>query len=209
VREVLCFGDSNTWGYNPRDKSRYPRDARWAGVLQRELGPGSHVIEEGQNGRTTVWDDPVSGEKNGLVYLGPCLESHKPLDLVIVLLGVNDLKCRFAVTAYDIAQSAGRLVEVARRSDTGPAGRAPAVLLVAPPPLGRLTDLAEMFKGGAEKSRDLAARFRERAGLLGCPFFDAGSCVRSSDLDGVHWEPEQHERLGAALALEVRRLIGD
>ncbi len=208
MKEVLCFGDSNTWGYNPVDKTRYPRDARWAGALQRELGPGYHVIEEGQNARTTVWDDPVSGEKNGLRYLGPCLESHKPLDLVVILLGVNDLKQRFAVTAYDIAQSAGRLVELVRKSDTGPAGRPPHALLVAPPPLGRLTELAEMFSGGAEKSRQLGARFRERAELLGCPFFDAGSVVKSSDLDGVHWASEYHAKLAAALAAETRRLIG-
>jgi lysophospholipase L1-like esterase len=208
VKEVLCFGDSNTWGYNPVDKTRYPREVRWTGVLQRELGGDFHVIEEGQNARTTVWDDPVSGDKNGLRYLGPCLESHKPLDLVIILLGVNDLKHRFAVTAYDIAQSAGRLVDLARKSDTGPAGGAPEVLLVAPPPLGKLTELAEMFSGGREKSRDLAARFRERAALLGCPFFDAGTVVVSSDIDGVHWAPEHHARLAAALAAETRRLVG-
>lgn len=208
MKEVLCFGDSNTWGYNPTDKSRYPREVRWVEVLQRELGAGYHVIAEGQNARTTVWDDPVSGDKNGLRYLGPCLESHKPLDLAIIVLGTNDLKQRFAVTAYDIAQSAGRLVETVRKSDTGPEGRAPAVLLVAPPPLGRLTELADMFHGGAEKSRDLAARFAERARLLGCPFFDAGTVVRSSDIDGVHWAPEHHARLAAALAAETRRLLG-
>ncbi len=166
------------------------------------------MIEEGQNARTTVWDDPVSGDKNGLRYLVPCLESHKPLDLVIILLGVNDLKQRFAVTAYDVAQSAGRLVEAVRKSDTGPAGRPPEVLLVAPPPLGKLTELAEMFSGGTEKSRQLGARFRERAELLGCPFFDAGSVVKSSDIDGVHWAPEHHAKLAAALAAETRRLIG-
>jgi lysophospholipase L1-like esterase len=207
MKEILCFGDSNTWGYNPTDKSRYPRDVRWTGVLQRELGAGFHVIEEGQNGRTTVWDDPVSGDKNGLRYLGPCLESHKPLDLVLILLGCNDLKCRFAVTAYDIAQSAGRLVEAVRRSDTGPGGAPPPALLVSPPPLAKLGELAEMFRGGAEKSRELAARFRERAALLGCPVFDAGSVVTTSDIDGVHWAADQHARLGAALAAEVRRLL--
>ncbi len=208
MKEVLCFGDSNTWGYNPTDKSRYPREVRWTGVLQRELGAGYHVIEEGQNARTTVWDDPVSGDKNGLRYLSPCIESHKPLDLVIILLGVNDLKQRFAVTAYDVAQSAGRLVEAVRKSDTGPAGRAPAVLLVSPPPLGRLTELAEMFQGGPEKSRLLAARFAERARLHACPVFDAGTVVKSSDIDGVHWAPEHHAKLGAALAVETRRLLG-
>ena len=107
MKEVLCYGDSNTWGYNPKTKQRYDRNTRWPCVLQRELGEEFLVIPEGQNGRTTVWDDPVEGQKNGMTYLLPCLESHKPLDLVIITLGTNDLKHRFSVTAYDIARVCG------------------------------------------------------------------------------------------------------
>ena len=97
--EILCYGDSNTWGYNPSTKERYDRYERWTGILQFTLGDEYHVIEEGLNGRTTVWDEPIEGEyKNGKTYLVSCLESHKPLDLVIIMLGTNDLKKRFSVT---------------------------------------------------------------------------------------------------------------
>ncbi len=92
MKTVLCFGDSNTWGYDP-DASlaspfpiRHPHDVRWTGVLARELGAGWRVIEEGQNGRTTVFEDPHTPHRKGLDYLPAALESHKPLDAVVLML---------------------------------------------------------------------------------------------------------------------------
>ncbi len=136
MRTVLCYGDSNTWGYEPATGKRFPEDVRWPGVLARQLGEGFRVIEEALNGRTTVRDDPVEEHKNGKTYLRPCLESHAPLDLVIIALGVNDLKARFFASASDVADGAGVLVSIARRSGVGPDGGSPAVMLVAPPPCG-------------------------------------------------------------------------
>jgi lysophospholipase L1-like esterase len=92
MKAILCYGDSNTWGYDPVTKGRFPRDMRWTGVLRQSLGDDYLVIEEGLNGRTTVWDDPIEGYKNGAAYLVPCLTTHRPLDLVIIMLGTNDLK---------------------------------------------------------------------------------------------------------------------
>jgi lysophospholipase L1-like esterase len=207
MQEIVCFGDSNTWGFNPEDKSRYPREIRWPGVLQAVLGPEFHVIEEGQNGRTTVWDDPVEGEKNGLRYLGPCLETHKPFELLVIMLGTNDLKQRFSVPATDIARSAARLVAVAAASDSGPDGRAPEILLVCPPPLARLSEFAEMFEGGPAKSRRLAKHFAEQARELGCWYFSAAKVVRTSSVDGVHWAPAHHRAFGEAIAEQVGKIL--
>ena len=207
TREILCFGDSNTWGFDPRDKNRYPWNVRWTGLLQQRLGPGFHVIEEGQNGRTTVWDDPVEGHKNGLAYLPPCLETHKPLDLVLIMLGTNDLKHRFSLPAYDIARSAGRLVDTVRQSGSGRDAAAPEVLLVCPPVLARLSEFADMFEGGAAKSRDLARHYAQRAELHKAHFLDAGSVVRTSDIDGVHWAPEQHAAFAEALEGRIREIL--
>ena len=116
MKTVLCFGDSNTWGYDPATKNRFPRDVRWAGILAGLLSPDYQVIEEGLNGRTTVWNDPIEGYKNGRDYLIPCLETHRPIDLVILMLGTNDLKMRFSVSAFDIANSAGVLVDIIQRA---------------------------------------------------------------------------------------------
>jgi len=208
MRAILCYGDSNTWGYDPRTRDRYPRDERWTGVLRNALGEGYLVIEEGLNGRTTVWDDPIEGYKKGHTYLVPCLETHRPLDLAIILLGTNDLKVRFSVSAYDIANGAGVLVRDVLTSAAGPGGQAPQVLLVAPPPTTRLTEMEQMFRGAEAKSALFAAEYRRVAETLGCAFLDAGALIRSSELDGIHWEPAEHRTLGEALARTVRDLLG-
>jgi lysophospholipase L1-like esterase len=208
--EIMCYGDSNTWGCSPESWQRFPRDVRWTGVLQRSLGNGYVVIEEGQGGRTTVWDDPVEGgHKNGKSYLIPCLESHKPLDLVILMLGTNDLKKRFSVNAFDIAMGAGSLLEVIAASGAGRDGGRPKTLLLAPPPLGRLSALAEMFEGGAEKSVLLGARLRTVAAERGAAFLDASEIIRSSDIDGVHLEEDEHRKLGQAVARMVKQILTD
>ncbi|MFP4055636.1 MAG: SGNH/GDSL hydrolase family protein [Candidatus Brocadiia bacterium] len=207
AHEILCFGDSNTWGYDPRTAERYPPEVRWPSVLARELGSSAHVIAEGCSGRTTVWDDPIEGNKSGLRYLVPCLESHKPLDLVVLLLGTNDLKKRFSLSAYDIANGAGRLVDAIGASGSGRGGGAPRVLLLAPPPTGSLTDFAEMFEGAGEKSQKFAHHFRRVAEERGCAFLDAGQAVASSEVDGVHLDPEAHQALGLAVAAKVRSLL--
>ncbi|HEX9013982.1 MAG TPA: SGNH/GDSL hydrolase family protein [Anaerolineaceae bacterium] len=206
MRTVLCYGDSNTWGYIPGTGGRYPAHVRWPGVLRGELGEGYTVLEEGLNGRTTVWEDPIEGFKNGKTYLIPCLETHRPLDLVVVMLGTNDLKKRFSLTAYDIADGAGTLVGIIQRSQCGPDGASPRVLLVAPPPLGKLTRLAEMFEDGTEKSRRLAEQYRRVAGEYGCDYLDTAGLVVSSDLDGIHLAAEAHQCLGRLAASRIKEI---
>lgn len=179
-----------------------------AGVLRGALGEGYRVIEEGLSGRTTVWDDPIEGaHKNGRTYLLPCLESHRPLDLVIIMLGTNDLKVRFGLNASDIAQGADALAEIALHSGAGPEGGAPQILLVAPPPVGRLTDFAEMFEGAVEKSGRFGERYLYNAGMLGCAFLDAGEVMVSSDLDGIHFEANEHRKLGEAVARLIQETL--
>lgn len=208
MKTILCFGDSNTWGYEPVAANRYGRTVRWAGVLQQELGSDYLIIEEGCNGRTTVWDDPIEGFKNGKEYLPPCLVSHKPLDLVIIMLGTNDLKKRFSLSAYDIADGAGVLVDIVQKSDTGPDGRPPKVLLLAPPPLAKLTDFAEMFEGAEEKSRRLGQHYQRVALEYGCEFMDTAAVIVSSDLDGIHFAASEHKKLGQAVAARVKEILG-
>jgi len=207
MKRILCFGDSNTWGYDPVSQDRYARDVRWPGVLRQQLGAGYEVIEEGLNGRTTVWNDPIEGYKNGRDYLIPCLETHRPLDLVIILLGTNDLKKRFSLSAYDIAQGAGVLVGEVQRSAAGYAGMAPPVLLLAPPPVVRLSGFAEMFEGAGEKSQRLGMHYQQVAEQLACAFLDTSTVIVSSEVDGIHFDPDEHRKLGEAVAANVRSLL--
>lgn len=209
IKTVLCYGDSNTWGSDPETGERFAPGVRWPGVLQGALGEGYWVIEEGLGGRTTVWDDPIEGaHKNGRAYLRACLESHKPIDLVTIMLGTNDLKARFAASASDIAQGAASLAEMALRSGCGPEGGAPMVVLISPPAPGRLTEMAEMFEGAEEKARLFPTHYRRFAEQYGCGFIDASDIITSSDLDGIHLEAEEHRKLGEAVAEHVRSALG-
>ena len=207
MKTILCYGDSNTWGYDPATQTRFPRDIRWPGVLRSELGEGYIVIEEGLNGRTTVWDDPIELDKNGATYLRPCIQTHKPFDLVIIMLGTNDLKTRFSLPTYDIASGAGVLVDIVKKSDTGIGGEAPEVLLIAPPPAVELTGFAEMFEDAVEKSGGFARHYRRISNEKGCHYLDAGDHVESSPLDGIHLEVDMHTRLGKAMAAKVREIM--
>jgi len=207
MKVIVAFGDSNTWGSDPATGARFAPNVRWPGVMARELGAGFHVVEEGLRGRTTVFDDPIEPDRRGADYLPPCLRSHAPLDLLILSLGCNDLKTRFSATPADIANGAERLIGMARAEPIGPSGAPPALLLVAPPPLARLTDLAEMFEGGAEKSKRLAARYREVAERNRIGFLDAGEFIVCSDLDGIHYSADQHAILGRAMAAAARMVL--
>lgn len=155
-----------------------------------------------------MWDDPIEGYRNGYNYLIPCLESHKPLDLVIISLGVNDLKMRFSLSAYDIAEGVGVLAQVVQKSNAGIMNGTPQILLLSPPPLGKLTAYAEMFEGAEAKSRKLAEHYSRVATELGCSFLDSSTTIVASDLDGVHFEQNEHAKLGQAVAIKVRELIG-
>lgn len=208
MKTVLCYGDSNTWGADPAGGPRFGWDDRWPGVLQRELGERYRVIEEGLPGRNTRWDDPIERQRNGLTQLHPVLESHVPLDLVIVMLGTNDLKRRYNLTASDIAQSAGDLARTAHQIATNAAGAPARVLLVAPPPIAELSDYDLLFEGALEKSLKFSRYYALAAKWYEVDFFDAATVIQSSPVDGIHFEVEEHHKLGRAIAEKVREILG-
>jgi len=203
---ILCFGDSNTWGSVPRRTRRYNNNERWPALLRAALSTDFDIIEEGQPGRTSVHDDPFEGEKNGLRYLKPCLESHIP-DLVIILLGTNDLKHRFGLSAYDVALGAAKLVEECIKFKSMARATPPKVLLVSPPPVYEVGFFADMFAGAAVKSQDLAKYYKEVARGLGCEYFDADTVVTSCKKEGIHWQVEQHKFFADALTPIVEELF--
>lgn len=207
MKTILCYGDSNTWGFNPETQERYPGDIRWPGVLRVELGQGYTVVEEGLNGRTTVWDDPIEDHMSGARYLLPCLKSHKPIDLVIIMLGTNDLKYRFHVSAFDIAKSVGHLADIVRTSGTGPSASAPKVLIACPAPITETGPFAEMFRGGAETSRMLHAEFERMGRERSLPVFFVDEVAASSPTDGIHLSQAAHAAIGRAIAREVRSIL--
>jgi lysophospholipase L1-like esterase len=211
-KTVLCFGDSNTHGTRAvryaLDIRRYPPDVRWPGQMAAQLGDDWHVVEEGHPSRTTVHDDPIEGpHKNGLAVLPALLDSHRPIDLIIIMLGTNDLKMRYSLPAMDIAASLQRLLSCIVTSISGPDLSTPKVLIVAPVPILETGYLAEMFEGGAEKSRKLAKYFAAVAKRNDVGFFDAGSVASVDPVDGIHLIPEGHAAIGQAIAATVIEMM--
>lgn len=208
MRSILCYGDSNTWGSDPERPGRFPRETRWPGRLQQELGTDYYVIEEGLGGRTTVWDDPIEEHKNGKTYLYPCLESHKPIDLVVLMLGTNDLKKRFSLAAVDVALGVARLVQIIQKSAAGPGDRAPALLVLAPPPIGKMPGMLEdMFTGAFEKSPRLSAYIREVCQNYGCAFLDTTEFLQPCPAEGLHLDAHAHEILANRVALKIKEIF--
>jgi lysophospholipase L1-like esterase len=207
MKSIVCFGDSNTWGYDPIAKQRYDRDTRWTGRLQDALGDAYHVIEEGLNGRTTVWEDPLEEGRCGKSYLYPCLQTHKPIDLVILMLGTNDLKKRFDVSAEDIVKGAEQLIKMIRKSESGRDDDTPDILLLAPAVIKEIEEFEIMFSGGRKKSKEFSLRYRELAEIYGCHFLDTSTLMTVSDADGIHFEPEAHQALADRLAEEIEEIF--
>ena len=211
-KRILCFGDSNTWGAIPGEDGRFPDDVRWTGVMSVALGDGYTVIEEGYNGRTTVFDDPVEGRLSGITYFKPCVESHSPLDLVIVMLGTNDLKTRFASDAVSIAYGLKNYTDVMKTASLH--GSVPVFLAVSPilvdPAYKNDPLFGDCFGPDADRrSIGFAKAYGEFAAENGVEFFDAALAAKASGIDGIHLDAAGHKALGTALAAKVRELLGN
>ena len=210
MKHILCFGDSNTWGYSPQDGSRFSPDVRWTGVLQKTLGTDYRIIEEGLNGRTTFINE--EGEdarpfRSGSDVLQIILDSHRPLDFVIIMLGTNDLKVEFNLSAEEIAKGAKELCETVLNSEYL-ADNIPQVLLISPTLIGStiMPDQEEFFNQAREKSHRFAEHYQKAASDLGIHFLDAAKIVTPSEGEGVHWDADQHIKFGKELSVKIKEL---
>ena len=210
-KRILCFGDSNTWGYNGVNGERFDDDERWTSRLQKKLGDEYIVIEEGLNGRTTVWYDPVEHVMSGIDYLWPCLKTHCPLDLVIIMLGCNDCKKLYSANPWSIGMGAGRCAEMAMKSPFGRNGKAPEVLLMAPLHIGDyLEDCQHMYNifgpDAPETSKQLAKYYREQADTLGCHFADASEFA-STGPDAIHMDYKHLDGFAESMKKEILKIV--
>jgi len=210
MKTVLCYGDSLTWGYDAAGPDRHAFEDRWPTVLQAELGAGVDVIAEGLNGRTTAFDDHLAPfDRNGARVLPTILGSHSPIDLVIIMLGANDMKPFIHGNPQVARHGMARLVNIVANYDHGIDYATPQVLLVAPPPISKTdnANFAQTFTGGIEASQQLAPLYAALADEVGCGFFDAGSVAETTPIDGVHLDAENTRAIGKALAPVVRVML--
>lgn len=206
---ILSYGASNTWGFKPASfnsqtglAQRYARHERWTGILEQRH-PELEIVEEGMNGRTTEHDDlrVQKPMRNGLAYLPFCLETHYPLDVVIFMLGTNDVKIQYQQSAEEIALSMEKLVRYVLASNKGQEGNAPRVLVVAPQPVVMHAQLIGQFdEDSVKKSLKLGAEYEKMCQRNGCDFLNIANVVQSSQKDGIHFELEDHQKLAAAVS---------
>lgn len=213
AKTIVCFGDSNTHGYNSQNMGRFTEKERWTCLLAEMLGEEYLVREEGMGGRTTVFDDPLFEGLCGLDYIYPCMMTHEPVSLLIVMLGTNDVKERFAVNPENIAKGMERLLTKAMRSLEAWENQRPNVLLIAPPPIEKGYEntfiYGEMGDHCVEKSQKLAAVYKEVANRLGCHFLDAGAIegVSMYPYDYMHLSLDGHRCLAEELARVIPEII--
>ena len=210
MKSILCYGDSNTYGLRSDLVSRYPRNVRWTGILQEKLGSEYYIIEEGLGGRTTVWDDPVEDYKNGKKYLLPCLDSHKPLDLVVIMLGTNDLKSRFSVTPFDIGVSMENLVKTVLKSDSGVDFEPPKILLVTPVPIhsvNRPMDLDQMIPDMENRSKALSNYYEDIAKRYDLAYLDPAGKVEVNEIDGIHYTEKGHAQIAELMEKKIKEIL--
>ena len=203
MKNIFCFGDSNTWGYAPITGERYPYNVRWTGALQQLLSANYHVIEEGLNGRTTRHEEPGRDDRNGMAFLPMLLESHRPLDMVVIMLGSNDLKIVYNQSAKQIADSIKAICQTIIHNDYM-AENMPQILLISPTHIAAMpSDDAEVFEGAIGKSLLFAEYYEQVAKTLGIHFIDAAVHVQTSTDDGVHWLDWQHGDFAKAVAAKI------
>jgi lysophospholipase L1-like esterase len=212
MKHLLVYGDSLSWGIIPHTRQRLPFAQRWPGVMENTLLASAapvRVIEDCLNGRRTVFDDPFKPGRNGLAGLEQRMEVNAPLALVILMLGTNDYQLLHPQNdAWLSGQGLAALVGAIRRAPIEPGMPVPPILIVAPPaPRVPRGTIAPKFAGAPERARGAAQAYAAVAAELQCAFFDAGTVVTTSELDGVHLDADQHEILGRALAPVVARLL--
>lgn len=205
MKSVLCFGDSNTWGYVPLQGGRYPSELRWTTILERMLPDDWQVINEGLPGRTTGFHESIHSPHSGLGYFLPCLEKHLP-KVVVIMLGTNDLQSHLNLSAKDISSGAAQLVKQVRHFASHQ-GYPIDVVLVCPPPIYEIGFAQDGFHGAKEKSIQFAEHYKARAEELECCYFDAGMFVSSSQVEGVHWHEDQPVKFAQGLYQQIKHLF--
>jgi lysophospholipase L1-like esterase len=211
MKTILAYGDSLTFGSDPGGGPRHAFEDRWPSTLERGLGGTARVIAEGLGGRTTAFDDfSASGDRNGVRLLPTLLDSHKPLDLVIIMLGTNDLKVYLNGTAFGAAMGIKRLVQIIRSHPYDPGMAVPQVIVMAPPLTVETNhaDLHPMFAPRADEAKLFDFYYSRIARELGVGYFNAASVAVADPRDGVHLDPANTRAIGEGLVPLVKQILG-
>ncbi|MDD3239291.1 MAG: GDSL-type esterase/lipase family protein [Lachnospira sp.] len=192
---ILCFGDSNTYGYKPDGTGRFDENTRWTGLLQKKLGTEFRVIEEGLCGRTTVFQDEFREGRRGVDAIGTIVETHNPIDVLIIMLGTNDCKSRYGASAGIIAKGLEQIIVKAREKSS----QKFKLLVISPIHLGKgVGDEAfdPEFDSDSERvSLNLAKEYKKVSEANDVLFLDASTYATPSSIDREHMDEAGHQAL--------------
>lgn len=199
MKQILCYGDSNTYGLIPKKGGRYPWGIRWTSILNEKLGLKDHrVIEEGLCGRTTTFDDPLREGRCGTKMLPVILETHNPIDIIVVMLGTNDCKSIYGTTADFIGKGIRKIIGQIRTY----AGKS-RILMISPIHLGAdvwKNDYDPEFSAlSVSTSKELADVYKKVCENENIYFLDASIFANPSSTDQEHLDEEGHRLLAEAI----------
>lgn len=196
MKKILCFGDSNTYGYIPNNGARYDKNTRWTGVLSLLSHGKFEIIENGCNNRTAFAANPAGKIFTGYEILPELLTDD--FDAVVLAIGINDTQFLYNLSSIEIASGVEKLINIVKVKS--PQAK---ILLVAP---SILTDdvlngnFACLFdRTSIEKSRQLPLLYKKIAEKQNIKFLDLNSVAKTSSLDGLHYAPEQHLKIAQAI----------
>lgn len=208
---ILCYGDSNTWGYiSGSNHQRYGNDERWTKILAKSLGSDFEIIEEGLNSRTLISNDTRPGKegKNGYEYLIPCLDTHDPIDLVILMLGTNELKSTYNKSAKDVGEMLEKyFVKTILNRKSQLKDSYPNLLIVVPPVVNEYQDYCKVndkYLGASHKSKELNDIYKDIAERYNCYFLSNQGL--ETGIDGVHLTKESHKKLAEMLKDKINNI---
>ena len=193
---ILCFGDSNTYGISPVDGKRFNDNERWPSLLGIKLGAGYHVIEAGQPNRTLTNEPPFSGDKLGVKYLEPYLRAYH-VDTLIIQLGTNDLKRRFALSVADIANALDTLIIEIKNHYLH--RELPKIVVLSPPKIYEVGAYQSIYAGAANKVRQLTAEYKLISERHNCHFINGYELISPCPIEGIHWPQKEHKLLAEHL----------
>ena len=216
MKRILCYGDSNTWGYVPTNAggARWDENTRWTGICQKELGEDYQILEDGLGGRTTIWDDPTCPWRNGDKSLGYSLLSQKPIDLVVLCLGINDLKFTNAIGSgmgiKTLLHKISNADVVYNCLNSKVFRGSPKILVLSPITLHpeiRTIQPDTTFSDKYEESLRLSEEQKKAAVLYGAAFLDMSDWASASSVDGLHMDAADHIRFGKVVAEKILEIF--
>ncbi len=209
MKNIFCYGDSLTYGFDPVTWTRYEYEDRWTSALQKQLGSDYYVTVDALDGRTTCWDLPYLPYRNGSETLPMLLETNSPLDLVIIMLGSNDLIRMLNKTAGDAVMGLMSLVVKINESNMGRNGVPPKVMIICPPAFGKVSEFMSIsYSGRDEECAKMPVLYKIFCDTFGCTFFDSNDFIKTCVPDGIHISRESQRTLGMKVAEVAKKILG-